>query len=84
MRKKELDFVGAIDPGGLQEFLRNTLDRGREQHHRITGLQPQYDHHQEEIVPRGDRRVVGPAVRMATEGRDDRVEQPNLRCDRAD
>ncbi len=49
--EEHLSLVGPIDPAGLQQFGRDPLDSGRDDHHGVTGLQPDQNGDQKEVIP---------------------------------
>jgi hypothetical protein len=74
--KKIWNGVGAVEHGRLDRLLGDAAQRGRQDHHGEAGLDPDQDHHQEEVVP--ERDLSDRSTGAGAEGHRDRVDQADV------
>ncbi|MBN9023497.1 MAG: FAD binding domain-containing protein [Rhizobiales bacterium] len=74
--EEQLRPLGAVDDRRLDGLVRNAAEGRREDDHGEAGLDPDQDHHQEEVVPERDG---DPRLRLEAEALDDGVEEADLR-----
>ncbi|EGE59992.1 hypothetical protein RHECNPAF_1760084 [Rhizobium etli CNPAF512] len=72
---EDLPAIGAIDDGSLDRLFRDAAQRRRQDNHGKTGLDPDQDDHQKEIVPEGNG---NPDLRRTAECLHDGVQEADL------
>ena len=73
--EEDLDFICAVNAGSFEQFGGNALDRGGQDDHAVTGLQPDHDDDKEDVVPERD---LQPGLRLSAQRHDDGIEQTGL------